>query len=86
MTHQLSESLLHKPNLVALAATVARVASVAMARPTEAKIVNPTAAIRIVVNHGFTELDLNHDGVNNFQFANRYGTPLRLHFERHTRS
>jgi|HubBroStandDraft_6_1064221.scaffolds.fasta_scaffold01215_9 hypothetical protein len=75
---QLSEPLLHQLNLYALSATAAGVASLALAQPADAKIVYTPAHIRIVVNR-LTELDLNHDGINDFQFTNRYGTQLQTH-------
>jgi hypothetical protein len=71
---QLSEPLLHQLNLYALAATTAGVASLALVEPANAKIVYTPAHIPIVVNGGFIELDLNHDGVNDFKFQNIYGT------------
>jgi hypothetical protein len=70
---QLSSSLLHRLNLYALAASAAGVASLALAEPAEARIVYTPAHIRILVNR-LTELDLNHDGVKDFQFRNIYGT------------
>jgi hypothetical protein len=76
---QLSESLLHRLNLYALTASAAGVASLALAHPAEAKIVYTPAHIPIVVNGGFTELDLNHDGINDFQFLNITGTQPQLH-------
>jgi hypothetical protein len=75
---QLSAPLLHGLNFYALAASAAGVASLALAEPAEAKIVYTPTHIRIVVNR-LTELDLNHDGINDFQFTNRYGTQLQLH-------
>src|SRR5580692_53670 len=75
---QLSEPLLHQLNLYALSATAAGVASLALAQPADAKIVYTPAHIRIVVNR-LTELDLNHDGINDFQFTNVYGTQLQVH-------
>src|ERR1700724_3209077 len=69
---QLSESLLHRRNLYAVAATAAGVASSALAPSAEAKIGYAPANIPIVVNGGFVELDLNHDGINDFQFENVY--------------
>ena len=75
---QLSPSLLHRLSLYALALSVAGVASLALTEPADAKIVYTPAHIRIVVNK-LTELDLNHDGINDFQFTNRYGTQLQLH-------
>jgi hypothetical protein len=70
---QLSGSLLHRLNLYAVAATAAGVASAASTPSAEAKIVYTPANIPIIVNGGFVELDLNHDGINDFQFNNVYG-------------
>jgi hypothetical protein len=78
-TPQLSESLLHQLNLYALSATAAGVASLALVQPAEARIVYTPAHIPIVVNGGFTDLDLNHDGINDFRFNNKYGTQLQRH-------
>jgi hypothetical protein len=73
-THQLPESLLHKLNLYALAATAAGVASLALAQPAEAKIVYTPAHTRIPAPPRFglihVPLNLNHDTaefvLNNF--------------------
>jgi hypothetical protein len=70
---QLSPSLLHRLNFYALAASAAGVASLALAEPAEARIVYTPAHIRILVNR-LTDLDLNHDGIKDFQFRNIYGT------------
>jgi hypothetical protein len=70
---QLSPPLLHRLNLYALAASAACVASLALAEPAEARIVYTPAHIRILVNE-LTDLDLNHDGIKDFQFRNIYGT------------
>lgn len=76
---QLSEPLLHHLNAYTRAATAAGVASLALAQPADGKIVYTPAHIRIAVNHGVAELDLNHDGINDFRFTNRYGTQLQQH-------
>lgn len=68
----LSESVNHKLNAYALAAGAAGVGMLALAHPAEAKIVYTSADIHIVQNGGPVELDLNHDGVNDFQFSNTY--------------
>ena len=52
------------------AATAAGVSSLTLAQPAQAKIAYTPANIPIVVNGGFTELDLNHDGINDFKFNN----------------
>jgi hypothetical protein len=74
---QLSESLLHQLNLYALAATAAGVASMALARSAEAKIVYTPANIKIPPPQRFNRttvpLDLNHDGVGDFFFSNFFG-------------
>jgi hypothetical protein len=72
---ELSPLLLHRLNVYALAASAA---SLALAEPAEAKIVYTPAHIRILVNR-LTELDLNHDGINDLQFTNIYGTQLQVH-------
>jgi hypothetical protein len=73
-TLPLSPSLDRRLGTYALAAGAAGVGMLALARPAEGKVVYTPAHIRIVVNKGFTELDLNHDGINDFQFLNIYGT------------
>jgi len=70
---RLSDSLLHQLNLYALAATATGVAALALATSADAKIVYTPANIPIVANGGFIELDLNHDGINDFKFDNTYG-------------
>src|SRR5580692_10290041 len=59
-------------NSYALAAGAAGVGMLALAQPAEAKIVYTAAHIPIVQNGGPVELDLNHDGINDFQFSNTY--------------
>jgi len=51
-----------------LAAGAAGVGLLALAQPVEAKIVYTPAKIPINVGGGLVELDLNHDGINDFQF------------------
>jgi len=70
---RLSDSLQHQLNMYALAASAAGVGMLALAAPAEAKIVYTPAHIRIKLNHGIINLDLNHDGINDFQFSARYG-------------
>jgi len=70
---RLSDSLQHQLNMYALAASAAGVGMLALAPAAEAKIVYTQANLRIRVNHGIINLDLNHDGINDFQFSARYG-------------
>jgi hypothetical protein len=60
-----------------LAATAAGVSALALSQAAQAKIVYTPANIRIPVNGGLIELDLNHDGVNDFQFSHVYKTLTR---------
>jgi hypothetical protein len=68
----LSESIHQQLNMYALSAGAAGVSLMALAQPSEAKIVY-TAANKKFVNHSFA-IDLNHDGKNDFVFQFRYGT------------
>ncbi len=52
------------------AASAAGVGMLALAQPAEAKIVYTPAHTLIKVNGGPVELDLNHDGTNDFDFRN----------------
>jgi hypothetical protein len=61
--------------MYALSATAAGVGLVAVAQPAEAKIVYTPSNISINVNGGVVELDLNHDGINDFQFYAGYEGP-----------
>jgi len=69
------ESLHRHLDMYALAATAAGVGLVAVAQPAEAKIVYTPSNIPINVNGGVVELDLNHDGINDFQFYAGYEGP-----------
>jgi hypothetical protein len=69
----LSESTRHQLNMYALAASAAGVGLLALAHPAEAKIVYTPAKIPIVPNGGLVKLDLNHDGINDFQFSSTQG-------------
>lgn len=71
----LSEPIRQQLNAYALAAGVAGVGMLALAHPVEAKIVYTPANIPIVQDGGPVELDLNHDGINDFQFSNVLSTP-----------
>jgi hypothetical protein len=70
---RLSDSLQHQLNMYALTASATGVGMLALALPAEAKIVYTPAHIRIKLNHGIINLDLNHDGINDFQFSAKYG-------------
>lgn len=74
---QLSESLLHHLNQYGLAATAAGVASLALARPAEAKIIYTPAHIKIPRPPRFlglsVPLDINHDGIDDFNINNFLG-------------
>jgi hypothetical protein len=61
-------------NAYTLAAGAAGVGMLALTHPAEAKIIYSPANIPIVQNGGPVELDLNHDGINDFQFSNVYTT------------
>lgn len=69
-----SEPISQRLNMYALAAGAAGVGMLASAQPALAKIVYTPANIPIVQNGGPVELDLNHDGINDFQFSNVYTT------------
>src|SRR5579863_10427884 len=64
-TANLSDSIHHRLNMYALAASAAGVGVLALAQPIEAKIVYTPADVKI----GYIpyNLDLNHDGVVDFQ-------------------
>jgi hypothetical protein len=69
------ESLHRLLDMYALAASAAGVGLVAVAQPAEAKIVYTPSNIPIHVNGGVVELDLNHDGIKDFQFYASYQGP-----------
>jgi hypothetical protein len=69
-TANLSKSTNRQLNMYALAAGAAGVSMLALARPAEAKIVYTHANIHIKIDNGVTELDINHDGINDFKFTN----------------
>jgi len=60
-----SESVQQHLNMYALAASAAGVSLLALAQPTEAKIVYTAANVRIGINQRY-DLDLNHDGITDF--------------------
>jgi hypothetical protein len=76
-TCNLSEPVSQRLNAYALAAGAAGVGMLALTHPAEAKIVHTLANIPIVQNGGLVELDLNHDGINDFQFSFAYTTEKR---------
>ncbi len=73
----LSEPLLRRLNLYAVGATAAGVGMLAFAQPAEARIVYTHANLPIKVDGGMVELDLNHDGINDFQFINVFSVQDR---------
>jgi hypothetical protein len=70
----LPEPITQRLNVYALAAGAAGVGMLASAHPAQAKIVYTPANIPIVQNAGPVELDLNHDGIGDFQLSNVYTT------------
>jgi len=76
---KLSESICYRLNAYALAAGAAGVGMLASATPAGAKIVYTPANIPINVNGAVVDLDLNHDGVNDFELGAGYSGPgLRI--------
>ncbi|HXR14833.1 MAG TPA: hypothetical protein VN777_01380 [Terriglobales bacterium] len=73
----LSEPLSHRLSAYTLAAGAAGVGALALAHPAEAKIIYNPANIPILQNGQPVELDLNHDGINDFQFTDVYSTERR---------
>jgi hypothetical protein len=72
-SQQLSESLHHRLNSYALAASAAGVGVLAMAQPAEAKIVYTSAHVVISPNGvHFYDLDLNHDGKTDFVLQTKF--------------
>lgn len=67
---KLSDSVQHKLNLYALAAS-AGLGVLALAQPAEGKIVYTPASVGIFPPHGRYRLDLNHDGITDFTLVNR---------------
>jgi hypothetical protein len=73
-TTQLSESLYRRLNAYTLAATAAGVGMLALAQPSEARVIY-TRAHQVIGKNGVYELDLNHDGTIDFliqQLGNTY--------------
>jgi hypothetical protein len=67
---ELSHTIHQQLNMYALAAGTAGVALLALAQPAEAKIVFTPAHVPILGPKGFFALDLNHDGVVDFNITN----------------
>jgi len=76
-TANLSDSIHHRLNMYALAASAAGVGVLALAQPIEAKIVYTPADVKI----GYIpyNLDLNHDGVVDFQIETGYSSNRYFH-------
>jgi len=76
-TANLSDSIHHRLNMYALAASAAGVGALALAQPIEAKIVYTPANVKI----GYIpyNLDLNHDGVVDFQIETGYSSNQYFH-------
>ena len=72
-TADLSASLHHRLDGYALAASVAGVSLLALAQPSEGKIVY-TRAHHVIINGQSFRLDLNHDGVTDLTVENKYYT------------
>src|SRR5579863_2958194 len=67
-TAKFSKSVSHQLNAYSLAAGAAGVSLLALAQPAEARIIYTTAHVKIVPNNQY-DLDLNHDGINDFIIA-----------------
>jgi hypothetical protein len=67
-TANLSDSIHHQLNMYAIAASAAGVSMLALTQPALAKIIYTPSNILIKVHGGIVDLDLNHDGINDFQF------------------
>jgi len=64
---KLSDSLHHRLNMYALAASAAGVGTLALSQSAEAKVVYTPAHKWLPLNYYY--IDLNHDGVNDFRFG-----------------
>jgi hypothetical protein len=53
------------------------VSLLALAQPAQARIVYTPADVNIPINGGLVQLDLNHDGINDFAFSNVYRSYTR---------
>src|SRR5579872_3598734 len=69
---QLPESLHKRLSAYALAAGAAGVSVLALVEPADAKIIYTPANIKIRAYQHYY-LEINHDGVHDFEFFNRYG-------------
>ena len=67
-TAKFSKSVSHQLNAYSLAAGAAGVSLLALTQPAEARIIYTTAHVKIVPNNQY-DLDLNHDGINDFIIA-----------------
>jgi hypothetical protein len=65
-TAKLSESVRQQLNLYALAASATGVGMLALAQSAEGTIIYTPAHIKLTPNHNF-RLDLNHDGIKDFE-------------------
>jgi len=74
-TTNLSNPTNQRLNMYALAAAAAGVELLASACPADAKIVYTPSNIPITVNGAIVNLDLNHDGIADFQFYAGYQGP-----------
>ena len=69
---EFSGSLLHRLNMYALAASATGVGLTTLSQPADARVVYTPAHIQIPINGGPLQLDLNHDGINDFAFQQTY--------------
>jgi hypothetical protein len=72
-SHEFPQSLNHRLNSYALAASAAGVSVLALARPAVAKIVYTAAHLHMSPVHTY-RLDLNHDGIVDFSFRDTLST------------
>jgi hypothetical protein len=72
-----SESFQRRLDLYALAASTAGVSLLALVQPVEAEIVYTPTNQKIGVNTPFN-LDLNHDGITDFQLWNKYSFNIAI--------
>jgi hypothetical protein len=69
---KLHESLNKQLSMYSVAACAAGVGILALAEPTEARIVYTPANVKIIPNKGLIFFDLNHDGIPDFGLSNIY--------------
>jgi hypothetical protein len=72
----LSHSVHQQINMYAIAAGAAGVSLLALAQPSEGKIIYTKANVRIVPNGGLISFDLKHDGIPDFSLSNRTSATL----------